>query len=131
MALGDGLSLWDVATQSCVATHASTSSTLVAMAASQLPCSTWMPAATRPAYDSGGSRDDSVMFVASQAGLMCIDFRQGNWAVMCDTAGYLCIGPIEKMLFVTSACAQRPGAAARVEQKRASLSDTCAASQAF
>jgi hypothetical protein len=33
--------------------------------------------------------------------------------------------------FVTKACARRPGAAASVERRRASRSDTLAASQAF
>ncbi len=49
------------------------------------------------------------------------------------TVGYLSFGPIERyiMFFVTSACSRRTGAAARVERRRASRSDTRAASQAF
>ncbi len=49
------------------------------------------------------------------------------------TAVCLSFGPIEKyfMFSVTLACARRTGAAVRVERRRASRSDTRAASQAF
>ena len=69
--------------------------------------------------------------VAKQAGV-CSEVEIQEARHPCFAVGYLSFGPIEKniMLSVTSACARRTGATARVERRRASRSDMRVASQA-
>ena len=64
-----------------------------------------------------GSRFDSPLPDARTAFLQV---RNPGWLLLRRTAGYLSFGPIEQniMFFVTSACARRTGAAARVERRR-------------
>ncbi len=65
-------------------------------------------------FGEEAGEDETEIAPVAKGGVLC------DVLCSCSTAGYLSFGPIENkiMVFVTSACARRTGASARVERRR-------------